>query len=137
MPRKAAYFAAVAAEAVSEGSAKQAGDLWLLATQLYSREPGKSYGWGVLRAACLSALAAKGRGSIGLEASEQLLSLLAELKPCTEPEETNAEDSAEMPATSTHGSEDKDSDGNPKCFCGKVRSAPPLRARDQSAGSLR
>jgi hypothetical protein len=82
LPRKAAFFSCVAAEAVSGGFTKHAGNLWLLAVQLYGRgDTGVAYGWGTLRAACLSALSATGTNPLSLEAAEQLLSLLGELTP--------------------------------------------------------
>ena len=66
---------------MSNDSINNAGKLWLLATQLYSRNGGSSYGWGAIRAACLGALSTRGNNVLSLEAAEQLLSLLCELDP--------------------------------------------------------
>ena len=101
LPRKAAFFASIAADAVIGGSAKHSGDLWLLATQLYARDAGCSYGWGALRAACLSALSTKGTNLLSLEAAEQLLSLLGQLDPDEEEQSGSRleDDDAVGPAT--------------------------------------
>ena len=100
MPRKAAFFATIAAETVSDSSSGDVGNLWLLATRLYSREPASSYGWGVLRAACLSALSWKGKNELALEASEQLLALLGELTPSTSDDQVCPDD--EKPEEDAH-----------------------------------
>lgn len=69
------------------GRMKQARQLWLLSTQLYSRSGnpsdgrGGSYGWVSLRAFCLEALSLHGSSQIALEGCLQLLSLLGELTP--------------------------------------------------------
>ena len=67
LPRKAAFFATVAAEALSKYTARdtidyQGSSLWLAATQLYSKSGNaienetKKYGWSTLRATVLHAL---------------------------------------------------------------------------------
>ncbi|GAX10720.1 hypothetical protein FisN_14Lh236 [Fistulifera solaris] len=79
--RKAAFYAAIAADAAGTDSSSSALQLWLLTTQLYSKNPGPSYGWATLRSACLSTLASRGNSPLCLEAAEELLSLLCTLEP--------------------------------------------------------
>ena len=90
MPRKAAYFTALAAATASGArmdiSQKMARELWLLATQLYSRSANGidgigGYGWATLRAFCLDCLSIQGNCRLSLEACGQLLSLLGDLDP--------------------------------------------------------
>jgi hypothetical protein len=93
LPRKAAYFTIVAADAMTENyddirQLSVAQNLWLLATRLYSCKPnpidgGGDYGWATLRAYCLDALSTQGSSDLSLEAADQLLSLLCELVPIT------------------------------------------------------
>jgi hypothetical protein len=90
LPRKAAFFAAVAAEAVStaerDGTSHLASELWLLASQLYSGPANisahkGSYGWATLRASTLHALSLQGNTLLSQEAAELVLSLLGEMSP--------------------------------------------------------
>jgi hypothetical protein len=90
LPRKAAFFAVVAAETMtisnSAKSATAARDLWLLATRLYSKNgnslsEGGSYGWATLRATALDALSAQGNTPMSNQAALDLLVLLSELQP--------------------------------------------------------
>ncbi|KAL7576063.1 hypothetical protein ACA910_000847 [Epithemia clementina (nom. ined.)] len=94
LPRKAAYFAVVAAESMSKMSGGSSNavleNLWLLACQLYSRKPNGifgateeigSYAWATLRASTLHALALEGTSPACLEASEALLTLLEKIRP--------------------------------------------------------
>lgn len=90
LPRKAAYFTVIAAEAASsargDGKEQTARDLWLLGSRLYSRKSnpadgGGDYGWATLRAFCFDCLSLQGNCELSLEAAEQLLSLLGELDP--------------------------------------------------------
>lgn len=87
LPRKAAYFTVVAAEAMSamknESAQTMARDLWLLSTQLYSTrgnpcDHGGEYGWACLRAITLTALAIQDNGPLSHHAAEELLALLCE-----------------------------------------------------------
>ncbi len=79
--RKAAFYAAIAADAAGTDSSSSAMQLWLLTTRLYSKDPGPSYGWATLRSACLSTLASRGNSPLCLKAAEELLSLLSTLEP--------------------------------------------------------
>jgi len=90
LPRKAAFFVVTAAEAFSlagNGSAEnQSRNLWLLATQLYTKkrnslDQGGDYGWATLRATTLNALSMHGVNTVALQAAEDLLSLLCEISP--------------------------------------------------------
>lgn len=99
LPRKAAFFSAVAAESISSGSGRfdqRARELWLLASNLYSNkgnknEQGGSYGWATLRASILHGLSLHGRNLLSSEATEQLLKLLSEISP------DNIEDADDVP----------------------------------------
>ena len=100
LPRKAAYFAVVAAEAMSHlGHSSSTSsnnnnlvleNLWLLACELYARKPNAifgatpelgSYAWATLRASTLHALAMEGTSPTSLQASERLLTLLEHIRP--------------------------------------------------------
>lgn len=89
LPRKAAFFSAVAAESISSGSGRfdqRARELWLLASNLYSSKGnssvhGGSYGWATLRASILHGLSLHGKNLMSSEATEQLLKLLSEISP--------------------------------------------------------
>lgn len=90
LPRKAAFFTAVAAEAASlsrsDETIEASKELWLLASKLYSLKPnpvdgGGSYGWATLRACCFDSLSTQGNCELSLEAVEQLLALLCKLDP--------------------------------------------------------
>ena len=94
LPRKAAFFTVVAAEAMSNMSGGTSNgvleNLWSLACQLYSRKPNDifgstdeigSYAWATLRASTLHALSLEGSSPTCLEASEMLLKLLEEIRP--------------------------------------------------------
>jgi len=90
LPRKAAYFALVAAESMAQckivDAPKRAAGFWAAASHLYSNEGNKfdgssSYAWACLRAAVLHAVSQHG-GSISSEyATEELLLLLGEISP--------------------------------------------------------
>lgn len=90
LPRKAAFFAVVAAEAMTcakgEGGDQTSRDLWYFATQLYSTTPNSpsvpgKYGWAGLRAITLNALALQGNNAMALQAADELLWLLGEITP--------------------------------------------------------
>ena len=93
LPRKAAYFTVVAADALADqnheiGSSTRAQNLWLLASYLYSCKPnpidgGGDYGWASLRAFCFDCLSTQGNSDLSLEAADQLLALLGHLNPVT------------------------------------------------------
>lgn len=79
-----------AAEALSisrSGSSEsQARNLWLYASQLYTKKPNPidhngDYGWAALRAITLNALSMQGNSQVALQAAEELLSLLGEITP--------------------------------------------------------
>jgi hypothetical protein len=129
LPRKAAYFTVVAADAMVErhheiGKSNTAEYLWLLASRLYSCNPnpidgGGDYGWASLRAFCLDALSTQGSSDLSLEAADQLLSLIGRLEPVTfmdadksssqkllqDGNEGNNEDDGSMPTTDDMGKE--------------------------------
>eukprot|EP00523_Entomoneis_sp_CCMP467_P012105 CAMPEP_0168719272 /NCGR_PEP_ID=MMETSP0724-20121128/949_1 /TAXON_ID=265536 /ORGANISM="Amphiprora sp., Strain CCMP467" /LENGTH=1561 /DNA_ID=CAMNT_0008765813 /DNA_START=94 /DNA_END=4776 /DNA_ORIENTATION=+ len=94
LPRKAAYFSAVAAESMTSMNQGISNpvleNVWLLACQLYSKRPNEafgasdelgSYGWATLRASTLHGLSLQGSTPASLEASEMLLALLEEINP--------------------------------------------------------
>lgn len=90
LPRKAAFFATVAADALSvesgRGNAAAAEALWLSATHLYTATPNHadgtgSYGWASLRASTLHALSLLSNSTASQQAAEQLLELLWEISP--------------------------------------------------------
>lgn len=91
LPRKAAFFATVAAEAMSacpgSDSALRAASLWLAASRLYSRDgnrfvgSGSNYTWATLRASILQALSLRGDHVAAETAAELLLVLLSEISP--------------------------------------------------------
>jgi hypothetical protein len=103
LPRKAAFFAVVAAEAMTganvERSQQKARDLWLLATHLYSNRPNDQggvgcYGWVGLRAITLNALSLQGNNHTSLIAAEELLSLLSEIESPEPPTDASPDGSA-------------------------------------------
>jgi hypothetical protein len=111
LPRKAAFFAAVAAEAVSsadrDGTLHLARDLWLLASQLYSSKPNArplkgSYGWTTLRASILHALSLQGNSLLSHEAAELVLSLLGDISPEIPEEGTTDGDKKTSKETKEH-----------------------------------
>lgn len=89
LPRKAAFFSAVAAESISSGSGRfdqRARELWLLASNMYSNKEnssvhGGNYGWATLRASILHGLSLHGKNLLSSEATEQLLKILSEISP--------------------------------------------------------
>lgn len=90
--RKAAYFSAIAAETATLANCdkKSCIDLWMLASQLYSKvgntNDSSGYGWATLRAFCYECLSRQGNYPICMEAAVQLRSLLADLEPDPEDE---------------------------------------------------
>lgn len=91
MPRKAAFFTAIAAEAVANAqdvkNAPSAEDLWIVVNELYSRTPNRldmnTYGWATLRASTLHTLSLSSNDKVCLEAAELLMSLLGDITPET------------------------------------------------------
>ena len=86
LPRKAAYFTTIAAEALSVCESSGASSLWLAVAQLYSKETnhfkeGSNYGWATIRAATLHALSQQGDHTSSEVAAEVLLTLLCDISP--------------------------------------------------------
>jgi hypothetical protein len=87
--RKAAFFVATAAEAMSEIDGdmpdNRASALWLHASKLFSPKgnpsDGVKYGWATLRASALHGLAIQGVRKSSEEAAVQLLALIGEISP--------------------------------------------------------
>jgi len=120
LPRKAAFFSAVAAESISSGSGRfdqRARELWLLASNLYasrgnSSVHGGSYGWATLRASILHGLSLHGKNLLSSEATEQLLKLLSEISP------DRIEDNDDLPVDSDRFNNDDDADASQRSESG-------------------
>lgn len=92
LPRKAAYFTAVSAEAMTQcggddDSSHRASSLWLAASQLYAKDSNgfdcvsSGYAWATLRASVLHALSQQVDQVSAELAAELLLVLLSEISP--------------------------------------------------------
>jgi len=90
LPRKAAFFSSIAAEALSNYTSNdfdkyRGSSLWLAASQLYSKDGNKmdadsrAYGWSTLRAVVLHALSKQEDPIMSEAAAELVLILLSEM----------------------------------------------------------